>query len=77
MKQNLELNDKTINSALENFTEETDIPCVIVVEDMEEVFDKKVPAADLFTVVFAAGLSGVAIYLIYRAFKSKENEQNR
>ena len=71
----LDLNSNTINDALTEFTKETDIPFVIVVEDMEEVFHKTVRSYDVFTVILAVGLSGVAIYLIYRAVKDKKEDE--
>lgn len=72
----LAMNEETVNDALEKFTLETDIPFVIVVEDMEEVFDKNIRSIDIMTIILAVGLSGVAIYFIYRAFKDKK-EENR
>ena len=73
----LELNEDTINRALEDFTAETDIPIVIVVDDMEEVFGKTVFGTDIMTIVACLALGGVAIYFIYRSVKDKkpENEQ--
>ena len=71
----LSLNEDTVNRALEEFTNETDIPIVIVVEDMEEVFPKTFSGSDIITIIFAIGLSGVAIYYIYRAFKGKNAKE--
>lgn len=67
----LEMNSDTVNRALLEFTSETDIPIVIVVEDMVEVFPKTVASRDIFVTISAIVLSGVAIYFIYRAFKEK------
>lgn len=70
---NLEISDSTVNAALEEFTEETDIPIVIVIDDMGDVFDKKVAGYDIFTILFALAIGGVAIYFIVRAFKGKDD----
>jgi uncharacterized membrane protein len=67
----LEMNSDTVNRALLEFTSETDIPIVIVVEDMEEVFPKTFASRDIFVTISVVLLSGVAIYFIYRAFKEK------
>ena len=71
----LSVNEETINRALVDFTKETDIPIVIVVEDMEVVFDKTVAASDIFTVIMAIAIGSVAVFLIYKAFKDKNNPQ--
>ena len=34
----VEMTEETVNSALQSFTEETGIPIVVVVEDIEDVF---------------------------------------
>lgn len=73
----LALNDDTINNALENFTAETDIPIVIVVDDIDNVFDKTLNAGDVFTVIIAVVIGGFAIYLIIRAFKGKNDDNGR
>lgn len=69
----LEINDETVNRALTDFTKETDIPIVIVVEDMGEVFDKNIASGDLITVIMAVIIGGIAIYLIVIAVKGKNN----
>ena len=76
-KTSLSLDERTINNALEDFTAETDIPMVIVVDDMEEVFGKTVFGTDIMTIVACLALGGAAIYFIYRSVKDKkpENEQ--
>ena len=70
----LELNEDTINRALEDFTAETDIPIVIVVDDMEDVFGKTVFGTDIMTIVACLALGGAAIYFIYRSVKDKKPE---
>ena len=69
----LALTEETVNSALQRFTEETDIPTVIVVDTMENVFGKTLPVGDIITVVILVGLLGLGVFLIIRAVKNKKN----
>lgn len=71
----IDISEETINRALKDFTEQTDIPVVIVIEDLEEVFDKKISVGDIFTVLIALGVGGYAIYLIVRTVKEKKKEE--
>lgn len=71
----LDVNEEILNTALTSFTEETDIPMVIVIDDMSDVFDKRVNGSDIVTVILAVVLSGVAIYFVIRAFRDK-NDRN-
>lgn len=70
----LSLTEETVNDALLAFTEQTDIPVVIVVDTMENVFGKTLPIGDIITVLILLVLLGVAIYLIVR--KTKEHKKN-
>ena len=72
-RSSLEVNEETINKALKSFTENTDIPIVIVVDDMGDVFDKEVAGADLMTILLAVVIGGVAIYFFVMAIKGKNN----
>lgn len=67
----LSLTEATVNDALVSFTETTGIPAVIVVEDMEEVFGKTLPAGDIFILLVLAVLAIVAIVYIVRAIKDR------
>lgn len=71
----LSMNDETVNHALEEFTSETNIPIVITVEDMEEVFPKSVRSSDVFVTIFTVALGAAAIYFIYRAVKEKDDNR--
>ncbi len=70
----LSLTEETVNDALIAFTEKTDIPTVIVVDTMENVFGKTIPVGDIITVVFLLVILGVAIYLIVRTLKNRKND---
>ena len=72
-RSSLSMTEETVNDALTAFTEKTDIPVVIVVDTMENVFGKTIPIGDIITVVILLVLLGVAIYLIVRAMKNRKN----
>ena len=73
---NLEINEATVNTALKKFTEETDIPIVIVVDSMETVIGKTISSTDIFSVVLFIGMIVVAVVLVVRAFKRREEKEN-
>lgn len=76
-RSSLSLDEATINIELAEFTEETDIPIVIVVDDIENVFDKTLSGGDVFTVIIAVIMGGFAIYLIVRAFKGGKDDDGK
>ena len=69
----LKLTEETVNDALKAFTEKTDIPTVIVVDSMENVFGKTLPVFDILIVLVLLVIMGVAIFMIVRALKSRKN----
>ena len=73
---NLSVNAETLNDALVAFTEQTDIPIVIVIDDMEAVFDKSVNGADIATIIVAVIIAGAAIYFIIKSVKGKDDNDN-
>lgn len=73
----LAINNETVNRALEEFTEETNIPIVIVVDDIDNVFEKTINGGDIFTILIAVIISGFAIYFIVRAIKDKNDNKNK
>jgi hypothetical protein len=75
-RSNLSVSEETINNALAAFTAETDIPIVIVIDDMDDVFEKRVAGYDVFTIILAVVISGAAIYFIVRAFKDKDEKKD-
>ena len=70
---NMNVNEETINRALETFTEETSIPIVIVIDEYENVFTRTVQSADVMTILFAIAMVGVAAYLIIKSVKNNDN----
>lgn len=67
----LSLTAQTVNTALESFTASTGIPLVIVVEEMDEVFDKTIDGDSWFALIIAAVLLILAVCLIVKAVKRK------
>lgn len=72
----LAINEATVNTALQKFTEETDIPIVIVVDSMENVIGKTLAVTDIFSVIIFIGMIVAAVVLIVRAFKRREEREN-
>ena len=71
-KTDMSLGESTINEALNEFTDETGIPIVVVVEDAEDAFGRTVEEVDVFTVVIALALVGAAIFLIVRSVRERK-----
>ena len=64
----------TVEVALDAFSEQTDIPIVIVIEDMEVVFGKTVLSTDWSGLIIALIMAAVAIFLIVKAAKEFGNK---
>ena len=75
-RSNLSVNENTINSALEEFTERTDISVVIVIDSMEEVFGKGFTSEDIFSIVIAVGMIVVAVVIVVKSFKARKAAKN-
>lgn len=75
-KTALPLTEATINDALAQFTENTGIPLVIVIEDSQDVFGKQIAASSILTLLFAGVLLVVAIVLIVKTVKKSKNGNN-
>ena len=73
-KSSLSMTEETVNDALKSFTEKTDIPAVIVVDTMENVFGKTIPIDHIIVLIVLFALAGLAIYLIVRALKKSKEE---
>ena len=67
----LAINEETVEAELKKFTEETEIPIVIVVDSMENVFGKRLSFADIFTMLLFVGLAVVAVVMIVRRVKNR------
>ena len=74
----LSVNEKTIDRALADFTEKTDIPVVIVIDDMDNVFEFGFSDGDIMVIVIGLIFLGVAIFLIVSAVKGyKESKKSK
>lgn len=72
---NISVTESTVNAALRKFTEETGIPAVIVVDDMEEVFGGfSLNNVDPITLSLMIGVVAFAVYLIVRYVRRRKNE---
>lgn len=71
-KTEMALTEQTVNAALVEFTETTGIPVVLVVERIDEVFERTVPTQTIVTVVIAIALIALAVYLIVRGSKNRK-----
>ncbi len=70
----LSLNQNTVDTALARFTEETDIPAVIVVNTMEGVFGKNIPIGDIiFLVIMVAVIIVMIVWIVKIVKKNKNN----
>lgn len=73
-KTEIPMTAETVNKSLEAFTEETGISIAVVVDDMENVFERAMPANAVITLVIAVALVALAVYLIVRAVRSKKDD---
>ncbi len=71
-KTDLPMTEATLNEALEEFTEKTGIPMVIVVDDMADVFGKTVSGGSALMSIIGIALIVVVIVLIVRTFKRRK-----
>ncbi len=71
-KTPLNINEDTVNTALEEFTDETGITAVIVVDTMENVFGKYMPVSDIIFLVIMGVAIIFAIVLIVKAVKNRK-----
>ena len=72
-RSHLSMNESTVESSLDKFTEATGIPVVIVVDEMEAVFGKSFSTGDIFVIIVMVALVALAIYLIVKAVKNRKN----
>ncbi len=69
----LELTEKTVNTALNSFTEATGIPTVIVVDTVENVYGKGLTGMDIAVIIMLVIIAGLGIFLIVRAYRKNKN----
>lgn len=74
-RTDLQLTESTVNDALKSFTEATEIPIVIVVDDMEDVFGRTMPGDYVMTLLIALVFVVVGIVLIVRAVSANKRRK--
>ena len=67
----LSVSANTVNPSLENFTEKTGIPAVIVIDNVENVFEKGFSTGTIITLIIMVALVIFAIWWIIRAVKTR------
>lgn len=75
-KTDMTLNTDTVETALSAFTEETNIPISIVVEDAEEILGRKISTSSIITIVFAVILIAVAVIMVVKSSKRAKEAKN-
>lgn len=71
-RSNLDLNDESVNVALESFAMETGIPIAVVVDTAEEVFGKTMPWGSIVFIIAVFALVGFCIYYIVKKIREKK-----
>lgn len=74
-KTELSLTGSTVEASLDAFTDETDIPIVIVVDSIDDVFGKSVSFGTVYTVLGVFAVVGVVIWLIVRKMKKSADAE--
>ncbi len=72
----LSLTNTTVQGALDDFYETTGISMSLVVSNMDAVFEKGLATGTIIMLVAGIALLALAIFLIIRAFKNKNNRGN-
>ena len=67
----IEMNADVVNAELEEFTEATGVPVVIVVEEAEDAFGRTIRKTSIITVCFSLILMGVAVFFIVKRVKQR------
>ena len=68
----LAMSEELVNAALEDFTERTGIPAVIVVDEMEDALGKYIRRQDIILVVIFVALLVVVVFLVIKAYREKK-----
>ena len=75
-RSELDMNKNTVESALEKFTEDTGIPCAILVDKAEAVFGKSMPVGNIVMSIITVALIAFCVYSIIKSVKNhKKNRQ--
>lgn len=75
-RSGLSITEETVNRALRDFAKKTGVPTVIVIDRMENVFNRSLSSGDVIVLLLAAGMIVLAIFLIVRAVKNRKAAGN-
>lgn len=75
-QSSLPLTASTVETALSQFTEETGISVVIVVDEMEDVFGRTMPISYVLPLVIIVGIMGLVIYSVVRNRRRREGNDD-
>lgn len=70
----LSLSEQTVERALTDFTEQTDIPVVIVVDNVENVFRKSI-GGSILPILIVLIFAGIAVVMIVTTIKNRPRKQ--
>ncbi len=73
-RANIQLTEDTVNTALQSFTDKTGIPIVVVVEDISDVLDERLPTKSIISLIIAGGLIIIAVVLIIRNISNRRGK---
>ena len=76
-KSAIDINAKTVDTALKSFTEATGISMVIVVEEAEEVYGRRMASVDIFFSLIGIGLIVLAVVLVVKGIKEGKKQKNK
>ena len=73
----LNMDEKSVNSGLERFTEQTGLPVIILVETAESVFGKTMPVANIiFSVISLIIIIGCVVFIVLKVKRKKQMESD-
>lgn len=75
-KSSLELTTETVNTALEEFTNSTGIPIVVLVDEIDNVFSKSLSGQTIFTIILLIVLVISVIYFVTRKRNKKTSTKD-
>ena len=76
-KSAISINVKSVETSLNAFTEATGISIVIVVEEAEEVYGRRMASADIFFSLIGIGLVVLAVVLVVKGVKESRKQKNK
>ena len=71
----MRLSESTVNTSLQSFTDETGIGIAYVVENMDEVFGRKIAVGDIIAVLVGAVIIAVMVIVLIVNFKKNGKSQ--